>query len=268
MASQNVAFTGSVPENYDQYLGPHLFEPYAKDIVSRLGAIDNGAVLEIACGTGIVTKQLRDRLPATTRLVATDSNQAMIDFARGKLGPEPAIEWKPADAMELPFLDETFDAVVCQFGIMFVPDKQQAFAEARRALKPGGRFLFNTWDSMEHNMSARITHTTIASFFKEDPPNFYETPFGFHDGDAITSMLQQAGFADVKVEVVKLPAESPSAAELSNGLVKGTPVIGVINERRPSELENIRKAVADAVAKEMGDPVRGTMQALVIEATK
>ncbi|HKP46129.1 MAG TPA: class I SAM-dependent methyltransferase [Pyrinomonadaceae bacterium] len=269
MSHQNTGFTGSIPENYDRYLGPLWFEPYAQDIAGRVSVPDDGAVLELACGTGIVTRRLRERLPANVRLVATDLNEPMIAFAKRKFTEQERIEWKQADMTELSFDDEFFDAVVCQFGIMFVPDKQRVFQEVLRVLKPGCSFLFNVWDSMDHNDLARVTHQTIVKAFPADPPRFFEIPYGFNDREAITAMLENAGFQRIEFDVLKFPSVASSAAEISNGLIKGTPVFGAINERGPGYADRIQAAVAEEIANQLGDnPVSCSIQAVVFEATK
>ena len=193
MNNKNAQFAGSIPAAYDRYLGPVLFQPYAEDLAARLKVDANGSVLELACGTGILTRILRDRLPAATRLVATDLNEPMIENAAQKFRQGEAVEWRQADASSLPFDDASFDAVVCQFGIMFVPDKALSAREAHRVLKPGGVFLFNVWDSMEYNDLGRIAHETISSFFEKDPPTFYQVPFGYHDQNEIRRVLESAG---------------------------------------------------------------------------
>ena len=269
MSDLNTAFVGSIPENYDRYLGPALFEPYASDMVQRLKVPEGASVLELACGTGIVTRRLRDRFPPSVKLIATDLNEAMIGYAARKFRPEEAIEWKQADATALPFTDGSFDAVVCQFGLMFVPDKGRAICEAYRVLKPGGTFLFSVWDAIEQNDLAHIAHTTISTFFEHDPPNFYEVPFCFHDPEAIRSLLIEAGFREINLSLLALPSVSPSALEAAKGLVEGNPVIVAIKERRPSDVSKIEAAVAEAVAMRCGDmPVRGKMQAFVCTALR
>lgn len=269
MTEQHAAFIGSIPENYDRYLGPALFEPYAADIVERINVRDGASVLELACGTGIVTRRLRDRLSPSVRLVATDLNEAMIAYAAHKFRPGEGVEWKQADASHLPFDDESFDAVVCQFGLMFVPDKQKAVREAYRVLKPGGTFLFSVWDAIEQNDLAHIAHTTISTFFEHDPPNFYEVPFCLYDTEVIVSLLTAAGFRDSQLSLLKLPSISPSASEAATGLVEGNPVRVAIEERNPSALPKIVTAVAEAVAARCGDnPVRGSMQAFVCTAVR
>src|SRR6266576_87304 len=215
MPIDNAAFVGSIPENYDRYLGPVLFEPYAADLVARLDVPANASVLEIACGTGIVTRRLRDRLPPGVKIVATDLNEAMMKYAAQKFGSEDKIEWKPADATDLPFADQSFDAIVCQFGVMFFPDKERAAREAYRVLKPGGVFLFNVWDAIEENDLPHIAHTIISKFFDDNPPNFYEIPFSFHDADKIELLLAQAGFRHIECSIVSKTAKAASAREVT-----------------------------------------------------
>lgn len=266
---QHTAFIGSIPEHYDRYLGPALFEPYAADLVTRVKVTTGGSVLELACGTGILTRRLRNSLPPKVRLVATDLNQAMIDYAARKFPAAEAIEWRQADASNLPFPDESFDAVVCQFGFMFVPDKQKAFQEAYRVLRPAGRLLFNVWDAIEHNDLACIAHQTIAGFFARDPPRFYEVPFSLHDPQEITSLLATAHFTDLELLLLALPCMSPSALEAAAGLVRGNPVIAAIDERLPGEAPRIIGAVANEIAAKYGDkPVRCRMQAYIGSALR
>src|SRR6266508_1729267 len=267
MPDSHAAFVGSIPENYDRYLGPVLFEPHAADLVARLDLPDNGVVLELACGTGIVTRRLRERLARTSKIIATDLNDAMLAYAMRKFDASAAIEWNRADATELPFPDRSFDAVVCQFGIMFFPDKEKAVHEVFRVLKPGGVFLFNVWDKIEQNDLPRVAHIVISKFFDDNPPNFYEIPFSFHDPSVIRSLLSTAGFRQIHSESVSLPAIAHSARDLAHGLVHGNPVIAAIRERDESRIPEIEATVEATVIREYGDaPVRARMQALVCSA--
>jgi ubiquinone/menaquinone biosynthesis C-methylase UbiE len=267
MENKNAQFDGTIPAVYDRYLGPILFQPYAEDLAARLTVGSNGSVLELACGTGILTRILRDHLPATTRLVATDLNEPMIRNAAQKFRQGEAVEWREADAASLPFDDESFDAVVCQFGIMFLPDKTLGAREARRVLKPGGVFLFNVWDSMEHNHLGRTAHETITSFFEKDPPTFYQVPFGYHDQAEIKRVLEEAGFRDVRLDVVAKVGGASRPDDAAQGLVHGNPVAVAIAERDPSLLPVITNAVAAALKKQFGEAsVRAPMQAIVVEA--
>jgi ubiquinone/menaquinone biosynthesis C-methylase UbiE len=268
MADKHAAFVGSIPPTYDRCLGPILFNGYADDIAARVPATKGMRVLETACGTGIVTERLLARLRGAGTLIATDLNEAMVEHARTRLA-KAGVEWRQADATSLPFPDSSFDAVVCQFGAMFFPDKAKGFREAFRVLQPGGLFLFNVWDALEHNPVVRIAHETIATFFPNDPPGFYRIPFAFHDHATISELLDRAGFAKPQWYCVETIGTSPSARDAATGLVEGNPVYGEIMERRADALESIKAAVARNIAAELGDhPVRCPLRALVFQAVR
>ena len=268
MDNKNAQFAGSIPAAYDRYLGPIFFQSYAEDLMNRLRAGENSSVLELACGTGILTRILRDRLPATARLVGTDLNEPMIASAARKFAQHEKIEWKQADASSLSFDDESFDAVVCQFGVMFFPDKTLAAREAHRVLKPGGVFLFNVWDSLKQNDLGRIAHETISSFFEKDPPTFYQVPFGYSDQDEIKRVLKAASFKESRVDVVAKTSGESRPEDAAQGLVHGNPVAAAITERDPALLPVITQAVADALKKRFGETVRAPMRAIVVEARR
>ena len=267
MKDEHAQFAGSIPAAYDRYLGPVLFQTYAEDLVARLQVPENGSVLELACGTGVVTRELRNRLPSTARLFATDLNEPMFQHAAVKFAQGEAVEWRQADACNLPFGDAIFDAVVCQFGIMFVPDKALAAREARRVLKPGGVFLFNVWDAIEHNELCRIAHETIAGYFDKDPPAFYQVPFGYHDRDEIRRVLADAGFQNVRIDVVEKVSGATRAEDAATGLVQGNPVSVAIAERDPSLLPVITNAITAALTACFGEgELRAPLRAVVVEA--
>lgn len=267
MKDPHTDFSGSIPAAYDRYLGPILFQPYADDLAARLQVEENGSVLELACGTGILTRALRNHLPSTAKLTATDLNEPMFRQAAAKFREHEAVQWLQADACSLPFGDRMFDAVVCQFGIMFVPDKLLAAHEAHRVLKPGGVFLFNVWDAMEHNALGQLTHHTIESFFEKDPPAFYEVPFSYHDQAEIKRVLEEAGFREIKTEVVTKIGAASRAEDAATGLVHGNPVAVAIAERDRSLLPPITKAVAQAITDRFGETdIRAPMRAIVVQA--
>ena len=269
MAEQHAAFVGSVPENYDRYLGPLFFHAFADDLVARLAVKPGMRVLETACGTGIVTERLVAALRGQGTLVATDLNEPMFAHAARRLGAATRVEWRQADATALPFDDASFDAVVCQFGLMFYPDKARGVREAYRVLKPGGRYLFNVWDRIERNPVARITHETVASFLGGDAPQFYTVPFSLFETASVSGWLRAAGFTDVEAVAVEKTGTSPSATDATVGLIEGNPIHATIMERKPEALTAIKAAVARNVVAELGDrPVRAPLRAFVFDARK
>jgi SAM-dependent methyltransferase len=243
-----------------------MFEPYAADLAARVATDAPGAVLETACGTGILTRQLRARLAPTVHLTATDLNQPMIDHARAKLHDAGPIGWQQADCTVLPFPPVSFDALACQFGLMFVPDKAAALREARRVLADGGLLAFNVWDSLAENPYSLVVQETVAAFFPADPPRFFDVPNGFYDPDYWRDLLRANGFADHEYELLSLEARSPTAEELAMGLVRGTPLSNAIRER-DGAFEPIVEAAAAALARLGGAaPFRSPQRALVFTA--
>jgi SAM-dependent methyltransferase len=267
MSSTDAAFAGSIPALYEQYLGPLLFEPFAEDMAARLSDITQGRVLETAAGTGIVTRALAKTLPQQVEIIATDLNQAMLDLAQTKL-QAPHVRWQQADAQALPFDDASFDAVVCQFGVMFFPDKLSGYREALRVLKPGGRFQFNVWNTLDRNPVSRIVSETVAKIFPDDPPRFFErVPFGYFDPDRVRGEVQQAGFENVDIAIIDKASRAPSAREPATGLCQGTPLRAEIEARAPGRLEEITARATEALATQFGSTAfENRMSALVVTA--
>jgi ubiquinone/menaquinone biosynthesis C-methylase UbiE len=242
-----------------------LFEPYAEDLARRAGRDAPRRLLEVACGTGIATQAIRRALPGTSEVVATDLNEAMFTHARRKLSGTTGISWRQADATALPFDASSFDMVVCQFGLMFVPDKPAAAREARRVLGKGGRVIMSVWDTLEHNPLGRIPHATIASFFPGNPPDFYQVPFGYADPATLRALLRDAGFEDITLESLTLEAVSLSARHAAFGLVHGNPVVAAIRERGVLDTQPIVDALAMALERAGGNaPFRVPMQAFIL----
>jgi SAM-dependent methyltransferase len=267
MSNDAAGFIGNIPQYYDQGLGPVIFTDYAADIAQRAAAGNPLRVLETAAGTGIVTRRLRDALSADAQLIATDLNPPMLDIARAKFRAGERVAFQPADAVALPFADASFDAVACQFGIMFFPDKARSCAEVFRVLAPGGRYLFSVWDSHRHNPFGRIAHEVAGSFFPADPPQFYNVPFSCHQIDPIKEMLLAAGFDDLGIAVVRLNKVIADTAGFAQALVYGNPLIEQIRARGGVEPQRIVDAMLQAVRREFGDG-RMPLQAIVFSATK
>jgi len=268
MTNEAARFTGSIPENYDRGLGPAIFADFAEITAQAAASHAPARVLEIAAGTGIVTRRLRDRLPVGARLTATDLNPPMLDVARAKFGPHDAVEFQTADATALPFGDGSFDAAVCQFGLMFFPDRARSFAEVHRVLAQGGRYHLSTWDSHEFNPYGRIAHETIGGFFPQDPPQFYTVPYSCAAIDPIKQGLAAAGFRDIFVSVITQEKEVPDLAGFARGLVFGNPTIDQIRSRGNVDPEQVYATMLARLREEFGDPARLRLQAIFFEAKK
>jgi SAM-dependent methyltransferase len=262
-------FVGDIPVNYDSRLGPVIFEGYAADIAARAAAHGPKHVLETAAGTGIVTRRLRDALAPHARLTATDLNAPMLDIAKARFQPGEAVAFETADATALPFPDESFEALVCQFGLMFFPDKDASLREARRLLKPGGRYLFNVWDSLRYNPFSRIALETAERLFPDDPPQFFKIPFSCSEIDPIKEALIGAGFGGIVVSVLPLRREVRDLEAFARGLVFGTPLVEQIKPQGDDAPERAAQALAHAFAREFGSsPATLPMQAIMFEAER
>ena len=267
MAATDRVFSGSIAELYERYLVPLIFEPYALDLANRLADTRSQRVLEIAAGTGVVTRALAARLPASTQIVATDLNEPMLNHAKTRL-QDARVTWKQADAQTLPFEDQSFDAVVCQFGAMFFPDKVGAYKEARRVLKPGGRFLFNVWDKISDNEFADVVTQAVAEMFPDDPPLFLaRTPHGHYDVARIRADLEAAGFSDIAVEAKDERSKAPSPRDPAVAYCEGTPLRNEIEARDKARLQEATARAAEAIARRFGPgPVDGRIRAIIVTA--
>jgi SAM-dependent methyltransferase len=220
-------------------------------------------LLEIAAGTGVVTRRLASVLPEDVSIVATDLNRPMLNLA-AEVGTNRPVEWREADAMQLPFRDGEFDAVVCQFGAMFFPSKSKAFSEARRVLRAGGVFLFNVWDRIEENEFADTVTTALEALFPKDPPRFLaRTPHGYCDPAVVERDLRDAGFVsppDAHTVAARSMAASPQIPALA--YCQGTPLRNEIAARDSSRLSEATSLAAAAITQRFGPgPVDGRIQA-------
>ena len=263
-------FAGSIAEIYDRYLVPLIFDSYALDLTSRLVEANALDVLETAAGTGVLTRAIASRLPADARIVATDLNQPMLDRARARQSQNGRIEWKQADALALPFENQSFDVVACQFGVMFFPEKVQGYREAWRVLKPGGRFHFSVWDRISENEFADTVTEALAAVFPHDPPRFLaRTPHGYHDVECIRAELNAAGFSDLSVDAVDHRSKASSPHDPAIAYCQGTPLRSEIEARDASRLRDATEKAAEALASRFGSRhIEGRIRAFVITAIR
>jgi ubiquinone/menaquinone biosynthesis C-methylase UbiE len=270
MADVDKVFAGSIPKFYDTHMVPLIFAPYAEDIARRLKSRSLSRVLEIAAGTGVVTRALDSALPANVSVTATDLNQAMLDHAAA-VGTKRAVEWRQADAMQLPFADNSFDAVVCQFGAMFFPDKTKAYSEARRVLKPNGIFIFNVWDRISENEFADVVTTALESLFPKDQPRFLaRTPHGYYDHRVIERDLLDGGFTNpIRIDTVAARSRAISSRIPAIAYCQGTPLRNEIEARDANRLDEATDVAEAALAKRFGHgPIEGKIQAHVVSVEK
>lgn len=269
MSDNNSAFIGkSIPEHYDKYLGPLIFEEYSIDLANRLNLPNSGSMLEVAAGTGLATRHLRSALPSDATITVTDLNEPMLDIAKSKFKDKSNMEFQTADATDLPFEDGLYDAVVCQFGIMFFPDKQKGVNEAFRVLKPGGEYLFSVWDSYEKNTLIKLVNDTLVNMFPDNPPAFLDVPLGYYNIDEIKRILENAGFGDIEVAILPRTIRTDSPENAPLGFIMGNPLSLQIPELG-GDIDEVMKNVSSEITKKFGEPpIEAPMQTIVFKAHK
>ncbi|TQF37094.1 SAM-dependent methyltransferase [Bradyrhizobium sp. UNPF46] len=268
MSNTDKVFAGSIPKIYDEYLVPMIFSVYAEDIAKRVAARSPAVLLEIAAGTGAVTRAVAAALPHGVRYVASDLNEPMLAVAAQRQANDDRITWRQADAMALPFGDAEFDVVCCQFGAMFFPDRVKAYGEVKRVLKGDGTFVFNVWDRIEDNVVTHEATIALGRMFPDDPPRFMvRTPHGYYDKAVIRTDLERAGFRDISIETRSETSRAPSAEYVALALCQGTPLRSEIEARDASKLQAATDLVAETLRTRHGSgAVDGKIQAIVIEA--
>ena len=268
MSGTDGIFAGSIPEIYDAYLAPLIFEAYASDLALRVAETDPVRVLETAAGSGVVARALTPLLGSSARYVVSDLNEPMLAKAASRQEPDERIVWRRADALNLPFEDSSFDTVLCQFGVMFFPDRIASYRETRRVLKPGGRYLFSVWDRIEVNEFAHVVTEALRAFFPQNPPEFLaRTPHGYHEVDRIEAELHAAGFSSIEILTLEKTSHAVSARDPAIAYCQGTPLRNEIELRDSAALEAATAGAAEAIAKAFGEgPVSGKIQGHVVIA--
>ena len=270
MSETDKVFAGTIPDVYDDYLVPLIFETYAVDLARRVASLEPKSVLETAAGSGVVTRELAPLLTEDARYSVTDLNQPMLDRAFIRQPADARIEWQQADALNLPFQEETFDVICCQFGVMFFPDKVAGYRSALRTLHDGGKFIFNVWDRIEENEFADSVTRTASAIYPDDPPLFLaRTPHGYHDVALIEAELKAAGFLDFEVHTIASDSRAGNPRIPAVAYCQGTPLRNELEARDPSSIEDVtNRAAADLELRYGSGPVSGKIQGHVIIATK
>ncbi|CAN7669057.1 class I SAM-dependent methyltransferase [Rhizobium sp. LjRoot254] len=270
MTGADKVFAGNIPAIYEKYLVPMIFEPYAQDMAARVARLRPARILEIAAGTGVVTRAMTATLGPDAEIVATDLNQPMLDAAAERQEGRGNVTFRQADAQALPFEDQSFDAAVCQFGVMFFPDKAKCYREALRVLKPGGAYVFAVWDRIATNEFVTVANAALAKCLPGDPPKFMErAPHGYYDIEAITAEVRDAGFSKVDAETVDKVSRARSALDAATGYCQGNPLRNEIEARAPGQLQAVTESVAAALAAHFGQgPIEGRLRAHVFTATR
>jgi len=270
MTETDKVFAGSIPAIYDGLLVPLIFTYYARDLATRVAQSNPSHVLETAAGTGALTRELAARLPANAALTITDLNQPMLDHNAATLRHDARISWRQADALALPFEDGTFDAVACQFGAMFFPERVRGYAETQRVLKPRGRFIFNVWDRIEENEFALVVAEEVAAMYPADPPRFLaRTPHGYADVARIRADVSAAGFGSIAIETLATTSKAASSRDVAVAFCQGTPLRNEIEARDAARLDEATQAAAEAVARRFGaGAIEGRISAHVVTAAR
>ncbi|MEO8402988.1 MAG: methyltransferase domain-containing protein [Chitinophagaceae bacterium] len=254
--------------HYDQFFGPLYFEPYALEVAKRIDPALFSIVLEIAAGTGRVTRHIRERILPSAKLIASDIDEGMLAVAKKKLS-DLDIDWQHIDAQQLPFSDNSIDLVVCCFGYMFVPDKPKAFAEVYRVLKPGGLFLFTTWDKLENNAASYISRSIAKKYLEEPLSESFNLATSMSDEAVITTLLQNAGFAKISIEQVRLLSATPTAKDAADGFVEGGGIYEEIKKRNPALIDEIKIKLEKELAEKFGAaPMIAPISAVISQAWK
>jgi ubiquinone/menaquinone biosynthesis C-methylase UbiE len=253
MAREGIKFSGEDAANYDFYLGPLLFEPSAREFISHLRTKDIQSVLEVSCGTGRLTSHLRNYFPETTKIIASDISADMLTIAKEKM-KDSSVEFQIANAQALPFTDESFDLVINQYGLMFLPDKQKGFDEAFRVLKHGGRFIFATWDKSENiPLFHLIFNEMVIPQFKEEDTSRFQTPFVLYDSVQLEKYLENAGFSNMEVFHIHFKSGQSTAQHVVDGYFLKHALGRELANENPEAVAPLAKEILRQIVLQFGE---------------
>ncbi|WP_148616406.1 class I SAM-dependent methyltransferase [Nocardioides rubriscoriae] len=247
-------FVGAVADVYERLLVPMIFAEPAERLAGLVAERAPHDVLETAAGTGALTRALVRRCPDAL-ITATDLNRPMLAAAAHApgLAAEERVTWAPADALDLPYADASFDVVACQFGVMFFPDRVRGYAEARRVLRPGGAFVLDTWDRIETNELAWVIESAINATVPDDPLLFMgRTPHGYHDPDVVRADLAAAGYVDVTVTPVDGTSVT-TPADAAVAYCQGTPLRVALDAHATLDADRATQVAERALRERYGD---------------
>ena len=264
MSQQAFTFSGEAAKSYDQYLGPFLFEPSALMLSALVPPHYKGQVLELAAGTGRLTQHLVRRLANPAQLTVTDLNPDMLAIAEKK-ADHTGMRYQVEDMQQLSFADESFDLVICQYGVMFPPDKAKVFREMHRVLKPGGQMIFSTWDSTrEIPFLTLLFDEILLPFFQTPDKTKYVVPFHMHHPEQLHELMEQAGFQQRSLEKIDLTGTAASPAELVQGFIYKHQMGHEIREQDPDAVERIAHLLEEEIGQRFGKgPVTCQLRCLV-----
>ncbi len=268
MEEKSIPFEKTIPGVYEKYLGPYLYEPYSVYVTSIIKG-NPKQILEIGVGSGRLTNHISKKIGDDAKLTAIDINPNMLEIAKNKV-TSANVEFHVADAQYLPFPDNNFDCVVCQFGFMFLPDKQKGFNEAWRVLKPGGQFIFVTWDKAENNRTLQISQQTILQYLKTEIPAYFGKAYSaMNNPDELHSYTKIAGFKNIDIKKLTLIGHCPTAMDAAIGFVEGNSIIKEILKEGPELLQTIKNTIVTRIHEQVGqDPIKSELNAWLGEALK